>query len=148
MIFCSCRPRRTTRRIRGRAVKALRSGRSQLCWRGFESHRMQHLFVFFVDPRLLSIELAMWLGGLHQRLCRWRGGAMMAGNSYTSTLVTRKSAQTRASGGYTKSSLGGASHTNPTKKGYGGTGIRARVKRITTAYANHYTIPPRLEYRC
>ena len=28
-------------RIRGRAVKALRSGRSQLCWRGFESHRMQ-----------------------------------------------------------------------------------------------------------
>ena len=31
----------------------------------------------------------------------------------------------------------------PTKKGYGGTGIRARVKRITTAYANHYTIPPR-----
>jgi hypothetical protein len=25
----------------------------------------------------------------------------------------------------------------------GGTGIRARVKRITTAYANHYTIPPR-----
>jgi hypothetical protein len=25
---------------------------------------------------------------------------------------------------------------------YGGTGIRARVKRITTAYANHYTIPP------
>ena len=34
--------------------------------------------------------------------------------------------------------------TKPTKKGYGGTGIRARVKRITTAYANHYTIPPRL----
>ena len=32
----------------------------------------------------------------------------------------------------------------PTKKGYGGTGIRARVKRITTAYANHYTIPPRM----
>ena len=31
--------------IRGRAVKALRSGRSQLCWRGFESHRM-HLFFF------------------------------------------------------------------------------------------------------
>jgi hypothetical protein len=28
-----------------------------------------------------------------------------------------------------------------TKK-HGGTGIRARVKRITTAYANHYTIPP------
>jgi hypothetical protein len=34
-------------------------------------------------------------------------------------------------------------HPKPTKKGYGGTGIRARVKRITTAYANHYTIPPR-----
>jgi hypothetical protein len=29
------------------------------------------------------------------------------------------------------------------KKGYGGTGIRARVERITTANANHYTIPPR-----
>jgi hypothetical protein len=29
--------------IRGRAVKALRSGRSQLCWRGFDSHRM-HFF--------------------------------------------------------------------------------------------------------
>ena len=28
------------------------------------------------------------------------------------------------------------------KKVYGGTGIRARVKRITTAYANHYTIAP------
>ena len=34
----------TQHSIRGRAVKALRSGRSQLCWRGFESHRMQ----FFV----------------------------------------------------------------------------------------------------
>ena len=32
-------------RIRGRAVKALRSGRSQLCWRGFESHRMHDFFV-------------------------------------------------------------------------------------------------------
>ncbi len=32
------------RRIRGRAVKALRSGRSPLCGRGFESHRMQHFF--------------------------------------------------------------------------------------------------------
>ena len=31
---------------------------------------------------------------------------------------------------------------NSTTKNYGGTGIRARVKRITTAYANHYTIPP------
>ena len=29
-----------------------------------------------------------------------------------------------------------------TKGKNGGTGIRARVKRITTAYANHYTIPP------
>ena len=34
-------------RIRGRAVKALRSGRSQLCWRGFESHRMQLFFSLF-----------------------------------------------------------------------------------------------------
>jgi hypothetical protein len=29
-----------------------------------------------------------------------------------------------------------------TRRKDGGTGIRARVKRITTAYANHYTIPP------
>jgi hypothetical protein len=28
------------------------------------------------------------------------------------------------------------------KKDIGGTGIRARVERITTANANHYTIPP------
>ena len=34
------------------------------------------------------------------------------------------------------------SNPKETKKNYGGTGIRARVKRITTAYANHYTIPP------
>lgn len=61
MIFCSSRPRRTTRRIRGRAVKALRSGRSQLCWRGFESHRMQHLFWFFccvlVVPEVVLTQL-------------------------------------------------------------------------------------------
>lgn len=36
--------------IRGRAVKALRSGRSQLCWRGFESHRM-YLFFFVWSKR-------------------------------------------------------------------------------------------------
>jgi hypothetical protein len=30
-------------------------------------------------------------------------------------------------------------------KRYGGTGIRARVERITTANANHYTIPPRYD---
>jgi hypothetical protein len=34
-----------------------------------------------------------------------------------------------------------------TQKGVGGTGIRARVKRITTAYANHYTIPPVLGHQ-
>jgi hypothetical protein len=33
--------------IRGRAVKALRSGRSQLCWRGFDSRRMHFFFFFF-----------------------------------------------------------------------------------------------------
>ncbi len=36
--------------------------------------------------------------------------------------------------------------TQHQKKIYGGTGIRARVKRITTAYANHYTIPPELQF--
>jgi hypothetical protein len=44
MFFYWGLPHRSMRRIRGRAVKALRSGRSQLCWRGFESHRMQHIF--------------------------------------------------------------------------------------------------------
>jgi hypothetical protein len=33
-------------------------------------------------------------------------------------------------------------------KGYGGTGIRARVERITTANANHYTIPPGMHAGC
>ena len=74
----------THERIRGRAVKALRSGRSQLCWRGFESHRMQFFFFSIAWPGDSVSEL----------------------------------------------------------KKNGGTGIRARVKRITTAYANHYTIPP------
>jgi hypothetical protein len=32
--------------------------------------------------------------------------------------------------------------TTSQKKVDGGTGIRARVERITTANANHYTIPP------
>ena len=32
--------------------------------------------------------------------------------------------------------------TKQKTKSYGGTGIRARVERITTANANHYTIPP------
>ena len=35
----------------GRAVKALRSGRSQLCWRGFDPHRT-HIFLQKFDPRL------------------------------------------------------------------------------------------------
>jgi hypothetical protein len=34
--------------IRGRVVKALRSGRSQLCWRGFESRRMHLIFICVV----------------------------------------------------------------------------------------------------
>ena len=38
------------KRIRGRAVKALRSGRSHLWWRGFDSHRMQ-IFFIFLDPK-------------------------------------------------------------------------------------------------
>jgi hypothetical protein len=34
------------------------------------------------------------------------------------------------------------------RKGIGRTGSRARVKRITTAYANHYTIRPHLYCLC
>ena len=33
-------------------------------------------------------------------------------------------------------------NTKYQKRYFGGTGIRARVRRITTVYANHYTIPP------
>ena len=42
--FCAVLLDSPTPRIRGRAVKALRSGRSHLWWRGFESHRMQWVF--------------------------------------------------------------------------------------------------------
>ena len=38
---------RSVSSIRGRVVKALRSGRSQHCWRGFESHRMHFYFPRF-----------------------------------------------------------------------------------------------------
>jgi hypothetical protein len=41
---------------------------------------------------------------------------MGVGNPYKSTLVTHHSAQTLAKGGYTKSSLGGASHTTNRQK--------------------------------
>ena len=46
--FCAVLLDSPTPRIRGRAVKALRSGRSHLWWRGFESHRMQHLFFAYI----------------------------------------------------------------------------------------------------
>ena len=97
-------------RIRGRAVKALRSGRSQLCWRGFESHRMHDFFVtlFGVNGRMESFAIP-------------RTRQKHGGKAAKEQKVDSKQAQ----------------------KKDGGTGIRARVKRITTAYANHYTIPPR-----
>ena len=142
MIFCSSRPRRTTRRIRGRAVKALRSGRSQLCWRGFESHRMQHLFCFFCR--------------LQVTLFRTRRASLLAhvsgvgvGDAHGFTLVTQeRAADTYHREGHTRKTLSvDFSRPKLTTKGYGGTGIRARVKRITTAYANHYTIPPCLGVR-
>jgi hypothetical protein len=144
MIFCLSRPRRTTRRIRGRAVKALRSGRSQLCWRGFESHRMQHLFCFFVDPRLLSIELAVEAWWLACTNVSARGGGRRRTRIYTGH-PTSRCRPMPAEG--TQKALLAEPPTQADKKGYGGTGIRARVKRITTAYANHYTIPPRLRHK-
>ena len=146
MIFFSSLTYRITRRIRGRAVKALRSGRSQLCWRGFESHRMQHLFVFLLAPDYFLS--GSWLDCLHQRLCRGGGGikGWVTGGAHESTLVTASHpCQPKAHKKVSRQSL---PRPKTTKKGYGGTGIRARVKRITTAYANHYTIPPRLGYRC
>ena len=54
-VVCVC----AMQSIRGRAVKALRSGRSQLCWRGFESHRMQHLFWCFFVGCLLSLRIVL-----------------------------------------------------------------------------------------
>jgi hypothetical protein len=49
-------------RIRGRAVKALRSGRSQLCWRGFESHRMQLFSFGFIELVIYMLALIAQLG--------------------------------------------------------------------------------------
>ena len=51
-----------TVRIRGRVVKALRSGRSQLCWRGFESRRMQASFVL-----VWSIKMFGWCSWLSRQ---------------------------------------------------------------------------------
>jgi hypothetical protein len=143
MFFCSSRHGRTTRRIRGRAVKALRSGRSQLCWRGFESHRMQHLFCFFCrpSPQLLFIGLGCgFVTYTHVSAVRDRRRPTNIHKSLNNTLQTH----VREKGAHKKFSQQSLPRPKPTKKGYGGTGIRARVKRITTAYANHYTIPPRL----
>ena len=74
MIFCSSRPYNSIRRIRGRAVKALRSGRSQLCWRGFESHRMQHLFLLFGStPDYSRSNSVGFVTCTHARLCSGGG---------------------------------------------------------------------------
>jgi hypothetical protein len=69
-----------------------------------------------------------------------------AGDTHGFTLGTQHHAADLCQRGGTTKKLSRQSlaRPKPTKKGYGGTGIRARVKRITTAYANHYTIPPRL----
>ena len=105
-------------RIRGRAVKALRSGRSQLCWRGFESHRMQRFFLLFFC------------------FCFWTGSSFASSTHQGPRKPADKEVGQRIA------------PQKPNKKQQkknqvGGTGIRARVKRITTAYANHYTIPPK-----
>jgi hypothetical protein len=138
MIFCSSRPRRTIRRIRGRAVKALRSGRSQLCWRGFESHRMQHLFCVFLSVPCFPSDSVAFVVCTHISVV---GAPTVLHWSLNNMMQDPCNMAERSA--HTNSCLGRASHPKPTKKGYGGTGIRARVKRITTAYANHYTIPPR-----
>ncbi len=46
--------------ICGRVVKALRSGRSQLCWRGFESHRMYTFFFFLIFLKEEEEEKKSW----------------------------------------------------------------------------------------
>ena len=93
-------------------------------------------FLFFLSAPGYSLSnwvVALWLAPSSlQWGCRQR-----------SRIYTHWSLQLPETSAHTKSSLGRAFHAKPTKKGYGGTGIRARVKRITTAYANHYTIPPR-----
>jgi hypothetical protein len=115
MIFCSSRTRRTTRRIRGRAVKALRSGRSQLCWRGFESHRMQHFFGFLLAPDYLLSDL--WLDCTNVSAnAGGRGGGLVGRwctNLHWSPINPR---QTHASERQTKSSLGRASHVPSRQK--------------------------------
>jgi hypothetical protein len=106
MIFCSSLPQRTTRRIRGRAVKALRSGRSQLCWRGFESHRMQHLFCFFVGSSLLFIGLDS--GGFHTRLC---SGRQTPPTDLRWLLNNTLQTHAREEGGQTQKDLSAEPHT-------------------------------------
>jgi hypothetical protein len=104
------------RRIRGRAVKALRSGRSPLCGRGFESHRMQLFFFSSFPERPAFVRLSMAL-------------VFRTGNCAHDPSKRKPSLEEHKNKG-------------EQNKKDGGTGIRARVKRITTAYANHYTIPP------
>ena len=99
-------------------------------------------FVFFVGSRLLSIGLCC--GIFHPRLC---SGGQVTHTDLRWSLNNTLQAHTREEGTHKKLSRRSLPRPKPTKNGYGGTGIRARVKRITTAYANHYTIPPRLEFK-
>ena len=114
-LFSSLVFRRSICRIRGRAVKALRSGRSHLWWRGFESHRMQHLFGCFITSKQAA-----------KKTCPYPTARSLFLICGLGIRIGKKH----------------RSHARYTKKSYGGTGIRARVERITTANANHYTIPP------
>jgi hypothetical protein len=125
------------RRIRGRAVKALRSGRSQLCWRGFESHRMQHLFLSCLglrcSPRAETSSFKLPL--LTHAAC--------GRSSYADAACSEPMGLPVRLGRFRFPPwVGFRQQQTPPKKTDGGTGIRARVKRITTVYANHYTIPP------
>ena len=109
------------RRIRGRAVKALRSGRSPLCGRGFESHRMQ-LFFFSSFPERPAFVLSSMPPVFRT------GNCAPEPNKRKPKILKKEENKHKNKGEQNKKD--------------GGTGIRARVKRITTAYANHYTIPP------
>jgi hypothetical protein len=101
-------------------------------------------FVFFVGPPATLYRTRWWLCGLHPRHCS--GGQGDAPNIHWSLDDTLQT-HARGEGTHQKLSRQRLPRPKPTKKGYGGTGIRARVKRITTAYANHYTIPPLVGYK-
>ena len=103
-------------------------------------------FLFFVDRSQVTLYRTRDEGlvaGLQLAPTSLQGAEV--GDEHESKLVTQHRAADPCQWRVHKTLSWRSLPCKPTKKGYGGTGIRARVKRITTAYANYYTIPPRID---